>query len=313
MSQNAPFALRKKKLFILSECDHTVCVECLGSHLENHIVAAELPIACPQIGCGKDISENDIEKLVSEELFKKFQIFWLKLRVPELRECPKCSHMCKPEPDSDSVIVKCPSCKTQFCMVHSNAHPVNVTCRAYEKVLKKAGGEKTAKLIKGLKKCPTCGVSTERVTGCPMMTCANCQTHWCYACGGKCVGTDEFTFRCTTCGANAFGENDPTCLSCCCASLCFPCWFTCGILYSICICPCACCCGKNIYDWYMYECFWLEMACHWFWCPWMLCCPTDEQRWERRNEKSWNKELKEEQRAQGDETKESKKKKNKEI
>jgi hypothetical protein len=51
-------------------------------------------------------------------------------------------------------------------------------------VLKKMGGEKTEKLLKNMKRCPSCGVPTERTSGCPMMSCVNCHANWCYVCGG---------------------------------------------------------------------------------------------------------------------------------
>jgi hypothetical protein len=65
----------------------------------------------------------------------------LKLNTPEVRDCPKCEHLCHPEKksqDDDSLTdnsVTCPKCGTVFCMVHSNAHPPTVTCESYEKVL----------------------------------------------------------------------------------------------------------------------------------------------------------------------------------
>lgn len=50
------------------------------------------------------------------------------------------------------------------------------------KTCKKLGGKKTAKILKNTRRCPSCGVATERSTGCPMMTCP-CKTVWCYRCG----------------------------------------------------------------------------------------------------------------------------------
>lgn len=39
--------------------------------------------------------------------------------------------------NSENPIVKCESCVSQYCLIHSKAHPIDVSCAEYEKKLKK--------------------------------------------------------------------------------------------------------------------------------------------------------------------------------
>jgi len=288
--KSCSICFEEKFLYFLSECNHSFCKECLAMHLENAIIVADIPVNCPQQGCTKQIDETDIVKLVSLEIAAKYARFLRKLQTPEIRDCPKCGTMCKPQKNSEiENLVICEKCKLQFCMYHSNAHPMDVSCEDHEAALRRMGGDKTAKLLKNMKRCPNCGIPSERSDGCPMMTCPNCHSNWCYKCCGKVVGESEASLRCTKCGANAFRHNrKPTCLSCCCGLICSPCWLPCGLCYSCIMCPCACLCGEDCGERYMVLCCWFEVARDWFWCPWDCCCKDAEDYFQEDNEKRWN-------------------------
>ena len=42
-------------------------------------------------------------------------------------------------------------------------------------------------------KCPHCGFATEKDGGCNHMTCAKCNSAWCWICGGKIRGDSHFS------------------------------------------------------------------------------------------------------------------------
>eukprot|EP01126_Amoeba_proteus_P046551 TRINITY_DN5268_c0_g4_i11.p1 TRINITY_DN5268_c0_g4~~TRINITY_DN5268_c0_g4_i11.p1 ORF type:complete len:168 (-),score=22.23 TRINITY_DN5268_c0_g4_i11:559-1062(-) len=149
----------------------------------------------------------------------------------------------------------------------------------------KMGGKKTAKLLKETRRCPNCGVSTEKIQGCPMMTC-RCGTPWCYRCGSKVRGDSEALLRCTKCGASGWRdvESKPTCDTMFFATLCSPLWVSCGLLWCTITCPCAACLmcddpGGAI----LCMCCIFEKAKDWY-----ICCWEDpDKMWDTNNNQQW--------------------------
>lgn len=108
-------------------------------------------------------------------------------------------------------------------------------------------------------------------------------------------GNSEAGYRCPDCGASAFRhKKDPSCQSCVLGLLCFPCWGTCGLLYSllcgpICCCIAACDNDTSFDEAYQLCCCPFDIVKDWFWCP---CCYTDHDKlYEKRSEKIWGKEM----------------------
>ena len=84
---------------------------------------------------------------------------------------------------SNTPIVTCQSCSTEFCYFHSNAHPGS-SCASYN--LKTAEMDKTntefAHRILRAKPCPNCGISVSKDGGCNQIKCGSCGTHFCWLC-----------------------------------------------------------------------------------------------------------------------------------
>ena len=164
--------------FSLGGCiaKHRFCRESLGCYLKCQIDDGVLEVRCPCFGessCKAVFSVMEISELVSEKCFEKYQRFDLLKKNPNIRECPKCSHMSS-EGNEINPILRCSACNEVFCYFHSNAHP-NLTCEAYTKRLAQTEMRSLQKIKKSTRKCPQCRVDTEKGGGCNHMTCRECQ------------------------------------------------------------------------------------------------------------------------------------------
>ena len=81
--------------------------------------------------------------------------------------------------------VTCPTCSTDFCYFHSNAHSSGrSSCIAYHKKsveLDRANTEYVSRTLRA-KPCPKCGISVSKEGGCNQIKCGSCGTHFCWIC-----------------------------------------------------------------------------------------------------------------------------------
>lgn len=86
---------------------------------------------------------------------------------------------------STTPCVTCPTCSTDFCYFHSNAHSSGrSSCIAYHKKsveLDRANTEYVSRTL-GAKPCPTCGIPVSKEGGCNQIKCGSCGTHFCWIC-----------------------------------------------------------------------------------------------------------------------------------
>lgn len=86
---------------------------------------------------------------------------------------------------STTPCVTCPTCSTDFCYFHSNAHSSGCSsCIVYHKKsveLDRANTEYVSRTL-GAKPCPTCGIPVSKEGGCNQIKCGSCGTHFCWIC-----------------------------------------------------------------------------------------------------------------------------------
>lgn len=181
--------VRVEDRIIFAACgnpSHACCRECMRQYVRGLVTDGKVDaIQCPQSKeCGGKASEGEVRMLTDPDTFAKFKRFQLMQMDPDLRQCPTCGRLVKPEVDEDGSIVaemECP-CGAEFCYYHSNAH-VGRPCEEYRKTVAKEERLAMDGALKGTKPCPNCGIITEKISGCNHMTCATCRTHWCWICG----------------------------------------------------------------------------------------------------------------------------------
>eukprot|EP00928_Gymnodinium_smaydae_P007181 TRINITY_DN12595_c0_g8_i1.p1 TRINITY_DN12595_c0_g8~~TRINITY_DN12595_c0_g8_i1.p1 ORF type:complete len:514 (-),score=27.62 TRINITY_DN12595_c0_g8_i1:17-1558(-) len=184
------------KCVTLDKCGrdaHRTCTECLRAYFKLRIEETRVgSLTCPLFGedsCEAKASERELKALLDPETMKRYYRYKRIQECPTLRSCPQCTELCYPRmthsgPGGSRVDpeMTCEACGKEFCYYHSDAHALGAkACAAYEhEIVKK---ENAAILQLGAKKCPQCGVLTEKSSGCNHMTCTTCRTDWCWSCG----------------------------------------------------------------------------------------------------------------------------------
>jgi hypothetical protein len=154
----------------LSPCHCHFCHESLQRYYETLILEGHVSsFHCPS--CSTDISSNQIQQIISPQIFSKYLRFVTMKEHAGYRECPSCHH--PTIGSNEQITIICEQCHESFCYLHSNAHQGR-TCQQY--LLSQKGIEsKNQKLIKRMsRRCPSCGCHTEKNGGCNHMTCRAC-------------------------------------------------------------------------------------------------------------------------------------------
>lgn len=193
----------KPLIFQLGACGHTFCRDCFQETFHSMIMEQNRhdDLRCPFYQCEARPTPEEIELLVSSEVFKKYQRFQNNQRVARDRE----NLMFCIKPDCDNVIclneekartdqqgsnkdnrkqskrlITCSLCKTEICRDCRQAfHGEDSKC-VIENQLEEWQNNLGA--IE-LSNCPKCHSLIEKNEGCPEMTCYVCKFRFCWICG----------------------------------------------------------------------------------------------------------------------------------
>ena len=169
--------------FTLRNCQHQFCIECIKNFFTNKINDGSIYLKCfhpshdDDKPCGWDIAEEDIHQLVDSATWSKYQRFKSNLENTLSRQCPYCNHTQignKSQPR-----MQCEKCEKEYCLFHSNAHPMDETCESYElRTAKETKMNEMAlqELGDGVKPCPKCQFRIIKNGGCNHMKCVKLST-----------------------------------------------------------------------------------------------------------------------------------------
>lgn len=179
-----PFCLDELDEFIELSCGHKYCKECLIGWFTSQIDDRRLEMVCDTCRC--PVEGWVLEALLPPDLLEKYSKFSLdKLLETEfnLFYCPvqTCKNIV--EAALGSRHVKCPECKTEFCMECKTEWHKGATCAKYQEwaLENKNADALTMNFLKGgkgTKRCPNCNVWVEKNGGCDHMTCKRCSHHF---------------------------------------------------------------------------------------------------------------------------------------
>mmetsp|Transcript_1600 Transcript_1600/g.1793 ORF Transcript_1600/g.1793 Transcript_1600/m.1793 type:complete len:310 (-) Transcript_1600:121-1050(-) len=220
-------------------CDHNYCNECLSvfvriKYREDNV----LDIPCPDPTCKHLLTNEEVAPYLGEQENRKFKMKRKRQHMrtnPDCKWCPECDmENLKVDNERD---IECAYCETSYCFQCGlKSHP-GEPCDADE-MFEQYASEMN------IKKCPKCGLATQKNSGCNSMDCKRCGAEWCWVCGDEI--TDPFThYRKGACkgkSGHSSGEwigiwSVAICILCV-GIICLPVTIIAIIVY-------ACCCAKK--------------------------------------------------------------------
>eukprot|EP00968_Pinguiococcus_pyrenoidosus_P011249 scaffold898_cov229-Pinguiococcus_pyrenoidosus.AAC.13 len=168
-------------------CSHRFCKSCLSSYLSSRVRDGHTMTSCPNFQtdqCTAVASEEDHERLLPPEDYRKYLRFRRIAENENWRDCPKCEEQVLGSPQQPALV--CHRCgygrrEGEFCFFHANAH-VGMSCAEYNRSRAVQERSSEALVNKLSKKCPRCGAPTIKNGGCNHMTCQHCNCNWCWLC-----------------------------------------------------------------------------------------------------------------------------------
>ncbi|KAE8748053.1 hypothetical protein FOCC_FOCC005248 [Frankliniella occidentalis] len=197
-------------------CGHIFCCECIGTFFEVNIKDGNIHgLICPEKGCKSEALQSQICKLVSPELFARYDELLLSSALDGMEDivyCPRKTCQYPVTYDKEEKLARCAHCSYTFCTLCRMGYHGIDPCRLkidsgliaeYEsasaerkRFLEKKHGRRTLQnlldtgyseqWIKGnSKKCPHCQTAIEKSDGCNKMTCWKCNTFFCWLCNTR--------------------------------------------------------------------------------------------------------------------------------
>eukprot|EP00045_Choanoeca_perplexa_P008035 m.73512 g.73512 ORF g.73512 m.73512 type:complete len:496 (-) comp14330_c0_seq2:46-1533(-) len=194
-------------------CQDVFCQACLQAHFTTKIMDGNVQdIGCPNPNCEAQALSHEIQKLVTQELFNRFDDLLLKktlARMADVIYCPRpfCQSAVVHD-DADGKVAECPACHYVFCtLCQRTSHGTNPCAlndlkrvlEAYQtaspserEAMEKQYGDRlqqsldeleTMILIQGTSKpCPGCRALIAKTSGCNKMICTQCSRPFCWLC-----------------------------------------------------------------------------------------------------------------------------------
>lgn len=191
--------LKIDQIYILEECFHRYCRQCLNDHCKTQIQDGNTrQITCPTVDCNHIISYAEIQHVLSSEMLEKYETFLLKATLTDDPDCVWCAR-----PGCDmamiahgGIMMVCPldSCGFAFCRSCQEPWHSDSTCEQY-KQWKLDNSDVDARYEewarRNTKNCPGCGKPIQKNGGCNHMTCGQCGDEFCWICLEEYNGHDN--------------------------------------------------------------------------------------------------------------------------
>ena len=170
----------------LEICGHFFCNDCWYNFLSIKIEENKLTlIKCLNYECQEKLSDEFIINLLNsnKKLIEKYKKYKLELDIindinKKFCPYPNCNSYAELK-DIKEKYVKC-QYNHMFCFLCSEKPHGNKPCKDKLDI-------SLIKYFKNnfVKKCPHCGIITEKSEGCNHITCSKCSYQWCWLCNGK--------------------------------------------------------------------------------------------------------------------------------
>ncbi|XP_042207502.1 E3 ubiquitin-protein ligase RNF14-like [Homarus americanus] len=194
-------------------CRHVYCKDCMASYFTVQISEGNIQfLRCPEIKCDSEANPKQVQELVPEDLYQKWDQMLLNSTLSSLGDIQPCPrYHCQYPVTIEEGQGQCPSCKFVFCGIcrfgwhgvdpcrlkHSESRKIMELYingeESERKLLEDQYGKKYLSLLqdeylslnyleKNSKKCPRCQAKIEKIDGCNKMTCQRCSIYFCWLC-----------------------------------------------------------------------------------------------------------------------------------
>jgi len=182
---------------IITSCNHTYCTDCFerfcfagsSSSKDFTLLCAGASSTC---NARLPLSElqSHLSSVVLEKILEESFTAYVRRRPDMFRYCgtADCISVYRVSSSSSSSskdtagVFTCPRCLATTCTACHSSHP-GMSCAEYADM--KSGGYAALQKTKtelGIKDCPKCMTSIEKIEGCNHMTCLGCRAHICWKC-----------------------------------------------------------------------------------------------------------------------------------
>mmetsp|Transcript_25583 Transcript_25583/g.44638 ORF Transcript_25583/g.44638 Transcript_25583/m.44638 type:complete len:447 (-) Transcript_25583:82-1422(-) len=169
---------------VVQDCFHSFCQSCVTDYVEIQIREGQvLRFNCPHHGCPNELTTDQVEANLSEELIQKLALFKRNeelSRNQNLRWCPKPDCQGFDIGSMRKTALKCNACGHDYCYYCGEAPHGKKKCKAEADKQLDRWSRKN-----GVKYCPNCKRRVMKSAGCDHMTCPRCKYQWCWLCGER--------------------------------------------------------------------------------------------------------------------------------
>ncbi|CAD8074640.1 unnamed protein product [Paramecium sonneborni] len=168
-----------KQPYILTNCNHKFCTECLNYDFSNSIKDINsLPIRCSL--CSSSILLEDIQNILGSAKYEKLVELSINKYVNDMRGVlifcfnPGCSNILRIKGET----IFCEICKITYCLKCKVQMHYGMTCWEYQ-----TGDQKImAELMKkeDIRFCPVCRSLAQKISGCMSVACSGCKKYICW-------------------------------------------------------------------------------------------------------------------------------------
>ncbi|CAD8070096.1 unnamed protein product [Paramecium sonneborni] len=168
-----------KQPYILTNCNHKFCTECLNYDFQNSIKDINsLPIRCSL--CSSSILLEDIQNILGQAKYEKLVELSINKYVNDMRGVlifcfnPGCSNILRIKGE----IVFCENCKITYCIKCKVQMHYGMTCWEYQTGDQKILEELMKK--EDIRFCPVCRSLAQKISGCMSVACSSCKKYICW-------------------------------------------------------------------------------------------------------------------------------------
>lgn len=205
--------------FALS-CKHLICVECVRNYFRINIEEGKLGLKCLYGGCTLNYPAEIIKSFSSQKTWDQYKRYNKNQKNRILLNSPNFIHC--PYPDCDQILelenydgrstlpeqfISCDS-NHEFCLkCRENRRNHRSGCSTTSNSLYEEIIGLNAKNKDIFKKCPECNIIIEKMDGCNIVKCSNCNYQFCWLCLREYESDHYAIYNVSGCPGMKYGKN----------------------------------------------------------------------------------------------------------